>query len=492
MFKTFIEKIRNIICKTGHSFLTKQDMISELCSAPDWDEQDFEAALEEETSNNRIVKVEDRYYLPSMYRAETILTEFLSDALRRPPEKLPPITNTLNVNGMELNKEQNRAVRMALMHRVSLIQGGAGTGKTTIVQAIVQSSGDPSACLLCAFTARAAQNLAQGTGMSAATIHSALGVSPDGDLTAPNRSLSQYRIIIIDEASMITIELLAGVVTAAAETSRIVLIGDSKQLPAVGGGNILKDFRDLGVPCITLKQVYRQTDSTSALFRNISSFHKARTSSMFLSDSSFQLLEADEEQIENMTVAVAAHCLRRNRSTVVLTPFRKDSSFLSRSIQAEIQDASTPSIMAAGGILYEGDRVIFTTNNRTENYYNGQFGTLVCSSDLWGDREWRVITPSGQEIPVTETVLGHLDPAYSMTVHKAQGSAFDIVILPLTMRFSVKLTRNMLYTAMSRAKRQVLLVGDRSALEYALATPEPERNSVLVDRVQDRLYSIAC
>ena len=504
MNKSITDMIREITCKTGHSFLTKRNMISEMCDAPDWDEQDFEAALETEIANQTVVKVDDRYYLPSTFRAETILTEFLSDALRRIPEKLPPIASVLSVNGIELNKEQNRAVRMALVHRLSMIQGGAGTGKTTIVQAIVQSSGDPTACLLCAFTARAAQNLSEGIGMSASTIHSALGVSPDGDLTKPKRSLSQYRTIIVDEASMLTIELLAGIVAAASDSARIILIGDSQQLPPVGGGDVIKDLRELGVPCITLKQIYRQSIRTSALFQNVSRFHKMRESSMFRWDGSFQLVEADEDQIEDLTVAIAQYCYQLNPSTVALSPFRKGtelSSFrLSHSIQVSIQSPSTPSIMAANGILYERDRVMFNTNNRAENYYNGQFGTLECALDEWGDRVWSVKTPSGQNIPVTETALQHIDSAYAMTVHKAQGSSFDVVILPLTMRFSVKLTRNLLYTAISRAKNKSSLL--EIVQSSTMPLPLPRRNGILswwigcrmcsIRRSVDRLQSVCC
>ena len=197
MYRIIADCILTLLKKAsllGHAFLTRDALVSQLCETYDLNEGEAEGILDRATADGTVIALDRRIYLPVIANAEETVADFVSDALSRPPEAVPPLNGTLSLGAMTLNKEQHRAVRMALSHRLSMVVGSAGTGKSLIVRAIVQCSGDPDACLLLAPTGKAAHNLAESAGASASTIHSALGIPINGDLTKPNRSLGQYRV----------------------------------------------------------------------------------------------------------------------------------------------------------------------------------------------------------------------------------------------------------------------------------------------------------
>lgn len=197
-----------------------------------------------------------RLYTTYNWRCEQSAAVSLAGILRTPNLDAPELPDTLTVNGIQLTEEQHSAVTLTLSSRLSLILGGAGTGKTTLIQAIVAHSSTPFSCVLCAPTGKAARNLATRTGFEARTVHSALGVRPDDDFLEPVQ-WPNVNLLVVDEASMMTLEMLAGILQRVSENCRVVLVGDPYQLLSVGAGNVLPDLLALGVPSITLKTTHR-------------------------------------------------------------------------------------------------------------------------------------------------------------------------------------------------------------------------------------------
>ena len=498
MYLIIVDFILNLLKKAsllGHTYLMRDEMEDQLCGTYDLTEKEAIDLLDRSIAEGTVVSSEKRIYLPTVDYAEEAVADFVSDALSRLPEAVPPLNPTLSLGSVTLNSDQRRAVQVALGHRLSMVVGSAGTGKSMIVRAIVECSGNPDACLLLAPTGKATQNLAESTGVSASTIHSALGIPINGDLTHPNRYLRQFRVVVVDEASMLTVEMMAGIANAVSDSCKIVLVGDSQQLPPVGCGNLLTDFRDLGVPYVTLKTVYRQSDKESALFYNITHFRSMRNSDMLRGDNSFVYIPSKEAEIAGLVLEMASRWYRASHSTAILSPFGEKTDLsvehLNHSMQMELRKPETPCLDTGSAILYEHDRVMFTQNNKAEGYFNGQMGEMVVSYNEWGNCVWSVCLSSGIHVPVAEENQRQIVPAYALTIHKAQGSAFDTVILPLSMQFSVMMTRNLLYTALTRARKQVILIGDLTAIDYALARPTPERNSTLMERVQQRMPALA-
>ena len=472
----------------GHSYLPLGQLMLQLSGSSGVDSQDAQALLELATASGEIVVEDQRVYLSKNHLAEETLADFVYDALHNAhrPSRLIAALDRCPM----LNQEQRLVTILALNSRLCLITGGAGTGKSYILGAIALLSGELGGCLFCAPTGKAAQNITDSTGYPAVTVHSALGVLWNGDLTQPKRDLSAYHTIIVDEASMLTLEMLAGLVKAASPECWFVLVGDSKQLLPVGCGNLLSDLDALGVPRANLTTVYRQSDRESALYQNVTRFGNITNSCMFSQDNSFVLIPTEEQDVKNVLLQIAQPLFRASRSAVILTPRAEltdlDVKCYNAAMQSLLQTPDLPGFEVDGQMFYDRDQVMFCLNNHSEGYINGTTGVLRHSFNEFGQIVWHVQCPNGVNIPLTEGAKKHLSLAYSLTVHKSQGSSFQQVLMPLSMQFARQLTRNMLYTALSRARKQVILVGNPLVLDYALQNLPTLRNLTLVERVRQK------
>lgn len=197
-----------------------------------------------------------RLYMAKVWRYEESAAQSLVDIIHQPALQPIPLPEVLQVNDITLCEEQRNAVEMALRFRLSLILGGAGSGKSTLIQAIVNALGDENTTVLCAPTGKAARNLTSRTGLSARTVHSALGLHVNEDFLAPVR-WETVDLVIVDEASMLTLEMMAGILHRVPASCRVVLLGDPNQLLSVGAGNVLPDLLELGAPCYRLLSNHR-------------------------------------------------------------------------------------------------------------------------------------------------------------------------------------------------------------------------------------------
>ena len=412
------------------------------------------------------------------------LAEFLRDNMICKPMPLASIT----VNGIQLSAEQRRAISVSLSHRLSLILGGAGTGKTTLIQGIFHQYSQSNGFYIgVAPTGKAAVNLRLKSGVQSMTVHSLLGLgieSADDWI-----DWSSIGLIVVDEAGMLTVEMLAGILERCREDCRIILVGDENQLQSVGAGNVIFDLIELGFPVIQLYKNHRQTSELSALTHNILNFSWLSGVEDLRFDNSFILMDIPEYDMQRTICEMAAERYLNGESFQLLSPVNSSGSLSVSSLNNALHSTVNPCrdideiIDNGSDLLWDGDRILVKQNNHSLGYCNGDIGTLIINP------EENPLSPAaldleGGRICYLPSVdqMNDLRLGYAITVHKSQGGEYDSVILPLCEYNQNMFTRNLLYTAISRAKQQMILVGSRKMLDYAIRNYPRKRNSALVQK----------
>ena len=358
--------------------------------------------------------------------------------------------------------------------------GGAGSGKTTIIRSIldIYLTGEHRTVLLAAPTGMAAHNLHESTGYYARTVHSALGLAPDEDFLSRVK-WNMLDLIIVDEASMLSLELLAGLLSRMPSDCRLILVGDPYQLEAVSAGNVLRDLLALGTPNILLRTQYRQNTEAKALTHNVHQFASIQSVDDLKFDDSFILKETPEDQEIDTICELAEIGLISRQDVRILAP-TKD---LVAGINKKMQQTMNPpdSDKQELGPFREGDTVMILKNNARHCCYNGDVGALHFDEDVWGKHYAEVQLPDGRyPCFAYSEARDFLALAYACTVHKAQGGQAETVIVYMGKKGKRLRKRNLLYTAVSRATTQVIIVGNRAAVDDALKNQPEPRKSMLV------------
>ncbi|WP_409967425.1 AAA family ATPase [Bengtsoniella intestinalis] len=434
-----------------------------------------------------------RLYKNRLLICENTVAERLATIL--PDNTLPQtdLPTTLAVGDTILTDEQRAGVVLALSHRLSILLGPAGSGKSTLIQAISQQCTEKGRQVLCAPTGKAARNLRDRTGCYASTIHGAVGIRPDeADVPVV---WNHVPLVVIDEASMMTLEMLLWILERAPSFCRVVLVGDPHQLPSVGAGNVLSDLLTLGFPSVTLETIHRQEGGATALRTNIKRFHQLTHVDQLEEDDSFQFIQASRHEISAKLCTQAVVAYQNGASTQVLSPYNKAGALSAVALNAAIAPQVNPPLNKASVTLYQhpqlcdGDRVIITKNSRAQDCCNGDVGVLHLDDMMGLYPIFSIHLPDGRTPTWRHTGhLRHVLPAYALTVHKSQGSEYDTILFPVSPSASSMLTRNLLYTAISRAKKKVILIGDRDALHAAMQKAPPARNSKLVAKTRMLLH----
>lgn len=386
-------------------------------------------------------------------------------------------------SGTGLAEAQREAVRTALTEPVSVLTGGPGCGKSFTVAAIVALARARRAkVLLVAPTGRAAKRLSELTGHPAATVHRLLELRPGGDAAFDRDRPLDADLIVADEVSMMDLLLANKLVKAVPDGAHLLLVGDPDQLPSVGAGEVLRDLLAAArVPRVTLTEVFRQA-ARSGVVSNAHRIHRGQ-SPVTTGLPDFFLFPADEPaDITELTVDVAARRLPQRfglhpvRDVQVLAPMHR-GTVGAAALNAALQDALTPhrdgepERRAGGRVFRPGDKVIQLRNNYDKGaagVFNGTIGHLTEVAPE--EQRITVVTDEDESLHYSYDELDELAHAYAVTIHRAQGSEYPAVVLPLPTSAWTMLHRNLLYTAVTRARKLVVLVGSRRALEHAVRT----------------------
>ncbi|MFP4498964.1 MAG: ATP-dependent RecD-like DNA helicase [Vulcanimicrobiota bacterium] len=482
--------------ETGHCFVEKEKLIYEV-EKFEISSQTIEESLEKLNNEKQVEIEENRVYPVDLYKAEKNSAEMMADLLKT-PSRLPRIkTETIkkwiekNVK-FELIPSQIEAIQLALNNKVSIITGGPGVGKTTILTALVGillNRGDKLE--LCAPTGRAAKRMSQAVNMEARTIHRVLRFKPEQNCFEHGREKPlKADWIIVDEISMIDISLFAFLLSAIKPDSHLVLVGDKDQLPSVGPGNVLSDLLDTGViPTYHLTEIFRQK-ARSLIIRNAHRVNRGQMPRVPAPDldklADFYFIETDEkEKIEELIIKSVTERIPQRfgfdpmEDIQVLTPMNK-RDLGATSLCNKLQKILNPGDFALKNFKIS-DRVMQTANNYEKEVFNGDMGRVAGI-----DKENQVLKVDFDENIVEYEIheLDQLKLAYATTVHKAQGSEFPAVVIPLYTGHFILLQRNLLYTAITRASRLVVLTGSKKALATAVKNNKiKKRNTNLSNKI---------
>ena len=381
--------------------------------------------------------------------------------------------------GLNLNEDQRRAVTTALSERLCVITGGPGTGKTTIVRVALEAAAlREERWLLAAPTGRAARRLAESTGRDGKTIHRLLEYSfQSGGFQRDESNPVEADGVLVDEASMVDLALMESLVRALPGDCRLILVGDADQLPSVGAGRVLGDLIESGVvPVVSLHQVYRQAED-SGIVRNAHRVLKGlppvsseREPEVVPRQDFFVLRREDSWELRETLLKVVNENLRRKgfdpRSDVqVLTPMHK-GPLGSRALNRALQDLLNPQgreLVRGEKVLRVGDRVIQVRNDYDNDIFNGDVGTITGIEAAAVTVEF-----DGREVALVGEQLDQVELAYAISIHKSQGSEYPAVVVAMHTGHHVMLRRNLLYTAMTRAKDFCCLMVHPMALRRAV------------------------
>lgn len=516
----------------GHTCVSRASLLTgaaRLAATPDmesWDEgPDLNPWLDElidggscvdETSQESETEGDfgDVVQLASLHRSEAEIALYLKNLLERESpfarknvsaERLHDVERDL---GLTLAENQRRALEQSVAEKILILTGGPGTGKTTILRGVIRLWENQGARIrLAAPTGRAAKKLSEATRRPASTIHRLLEYQPDARGFSRNaRRRLRVDLLVVDETSMLDTELMAALLQALPERAHLLLVGDIDQLPSVGPGTVLEDLIASGhIQTIRLTEIFRQSEGSliavnaqriNAGEEPILESGGLETGQDFFAIERNTYSSVVETVLEMVTKRIPAQFdLKPLADIQVIVPMHKGQVGV-ENLNAELQPlvrGSAPS--APGGkpskpLVYDnrsfeiGDKVMQTKNDYARDVFNGDLGIVT---DVDPSRNRLVASIDGRAITYERQDLRHLVLAYAITIHKSQGSEYPAVVVPLVMGHRRMLQRNLLYTAISRGQRLVVLVGNRRAIQMAIQNDQVVRRRT---RLQARLASM--
>ncbi len=499
----------------GHCHLPEPNLITEATKILEVPRELVVPCLEEAVAAEEVVRERvtagegevPAVYLPPFFHAERSLAAGLLALLRAGEDRLPAFRDVdwdralgwlRTRTGTGLAPEQEQAVRLALTEKVAVLTGGPGCGKSFTVRSIVELARAKKAkVVLVAPTGRAAKRLAELTGHEAATVHRLLKLKPGGDPEYDRDNPLDADLVVVDESSMVDVILANKLVRAVPRGAHLLLVGDVDQLPSVGAGEVLRDLLAADViPRVRLTKIFRQAQQ-SGIVVNAHRINAGQSPHVQGFADFFLFPCEDSEKTAALTVDIVARRIPRRfgldprRDVQVLAPMHRGPAGAGN-LNALLQEALTPyderrpERRHGGRVFRIGDKVTQLRNNYDKGaagVFNGTVGVVTGIS--LEEQTLTVRTDEDEDVGYDFTELDELAHAYAVTIHRSQGSEYPAVVIPLTTSSWMMLQRNLLYTAVTRAKRLVVLAGSRRALAAAVRTAGAgRRHTALTHRLR--------
>ena len=478
--------VMNEICNIiGHSYLLIDDIYSNTLKVLNTKitDEEFIGNLNNLILDGKVVKEEEKYYLFEMYDAEDYITKRIKYLVKKEDIKIKKLDEKISIieldNNIEYNEEQLSAIKSSMTKHFLTVTGGPGTGKTTIIKTIVDLyqtinklsySELRDEVVLLAPTGRASKRMSETTKLPASTIHRFLKWNKDTNRFAVNEyNKSDAKVVIIDEGSMVDVNLFFSLLKGLKMDTRIILVGDYYQLPSVGPGQVLKDIIESDVvPVVKLNCLYRQSEGSNIinLAYDINNGH--------IDDKVFN--KKSDLTFENVTSSLVLEkvkeiCIKHKKDSYkdfqVLVPMYKTVNGIDN-LNKAIQEIFNPKSSrkkeyVLGDVIYrEKDKILQLTNMPDENIFNGDIGIIDSI-----DKKEIIIDFDGNLVRFTPSNFNNFKHGYAISIHKSQGSEFKNVVIPVVGGYGKMLYRKLYYTAVTRAKKKLYIVGEMNALKKA-------------------------
>lgn len=484
----------------GHVYLPEEQCVArtlQVLQVETLTEEDVQEKVDELAQLKRVVKEEANIYLPSLYYAEDQFARHVERILNKrvdlevtDAELMRYIGELEDEEALNYGEEQFYAILRALRSKMLILTGGPGTGKTTVIKGIINVFArvhnlslkksdyetDEYPFILAAPTGRAAKRLAESTGMEAMTIHRLLGWDGNQFFEKNEYDKLSGKLIVIDEFSMVDTWLANHLFKAIPNDMQVLLVGDEDQLPSVGPGQVLADLYSSGqIPYVTLKEVYRQQDGSKIVHLAHRIKNDLCTEEDLTKATDFSFIDCAPNQVVDVVMTVIERALKKGVAIddiQVLAPMYRTNAGINK-LNKEIQQLINPKERSKRErrvqedvIFRVGDRVLQLVNQPEDGVYNGDIGEIVqiFSAKENKDKEEQIVVRFDDvEVIYRKTDYNNITHAYCISIHKAQGSEFPIVILPVVRSYRRMLRKNLLYTAITRSKHSLILCGEKEA-----------------------------
>ena len=489
----------------GHLFLPHDELVDKCyellnreCEGEVVPMYDVTGAVSQEVKAKQIYNENGRIYLSferlcEVKTAKRIVSMLLSEGMPMVSDLAKQIALTESNLPHPLAPSQREAVKLCLSHPCSIMTGGPGVGKTTTLKAILEIYHrvfPDHEILLAAPTGKASRRMSEQTGFPASTLHSAMGILSDEDIETNGPEFLSADFVVVDECSMVDMRLAYALFERLKPGVKLLFVGDPDQLPAVGAGNVLREMIRSGiVPTAVLDTVFRQA-SNSRIALNAYAVNHNDTKLLYGDDFLMQDVQTSEDAADLVMKCFFDEVTQHGIENVqILSPFRRRGAVCADNLNIAIREMINPKrsgvneLKCGTKVFREGDRIIQTRN--CDGVSNGDVGVITrIYMDEDGEQLIDIKLLDGRELIYTADKMENIDLSYCISIHKSQGAEFPVVIIPIMKEHYIMLRRNLLYTAISRAKAKVILIGHRQAVFTAIHKNDVDkRNTVLADRI---------